>query len=245
VIRAGNFFFRRRDLVSPAVFLALLAITRPVRPFGSESLDRTMDALGILLTASGQALRVAVIGYAYILRAGGGRGHVYAEDLVTRGLFGTCRNPLYLGNLLIYTGLIVVWNSLWMYLLAIPFYLFLYGSIVSAEETFLESKFGSAYREYCRDVPRWIPDFSRLRESLEGMSFNWRRVILKDYGTVAAWALSACLLLILEAVTFETGAARVREIQILIGVIALVTALWALALWLKVSKRLRGPPKQT
>jgi protein-S-isoprenylcysteine O-methyltransferase Ste14 len=127
-----------------------------------------------------------------------------------------------------------------MYLLAIPFYLFLYGSIVSAEERFLGSKFGDGYREYCRDVPRWIPDFSRLRESLEGMSFNWRRVILKDYGTVAAWALTACLLLILEAVAFETGAVRDREIRILVGVIAVLTALWALARWLKVSKRLRS-----
>jgi protein-S-isoprenylcysteine O-methyltransferase Ste14 len=240
MVRAGNFFFRYRDAVSPTVFLSLLLITRPVRPYGSAELDLALDAAGLLLAGTGQALRIAVIGYAYIVRAGGGRGRVYAEDLVTMGLFGVSRNPLYLGNLFIYGGLIVIWNSPWMYAVAGPFYLLLYRSIVAAEEVFLRAKFGEGYEAYCRDVPRWLPRLRRLRTSLQGMSFNWRRVILKDYGTVAAWTLTACLLFILERVAFESPASRGAAFWWIGAVMALIVVCWGAVRWLKLTRRLRA-----
>ncbi len=230
--------FRYRDAVSPAVFLTLLVMTRPVRLLDSDGWDRALDGVGLLLASAGQALRVAVIGYAYIVRGGRGR-RVHADDLVTSGLFAASRNPLYVGNLLVYAGLLIVWNSPLMYVVAVPFFLFLYRSIVAAEEAFLHVRFGAAYERYCRDVGRWIPDFRRLPESLEGMSFNWRRVVLKDYGSIAAWTLTACLLLILETLHFHGYASSERSTWALVGLMGSITAMWALARWLKLTRRLR------
>jgi protein-S-isoprenylcysteine O-methyltransferase Ste14 len=239
LVRCGNFFFRYRDALSPAVFLGLLVATRPRLATGSPTAEAWLDAAGLLISFAGQLLRIAVIGYAYIVRGGKGR-KVYAEDLVTGGFFATCRNPLYVGNLLIYFGLILVWNSPLMYAVAVPFYLFLYASIVAAEEEFLHRKFGAAYAAYCHDVPRWLPDLRRLGGGLEGMEFNWRRVVLREYGTVAALTLAASILFILEDFYFGPPAERTNHMVPIVGFMGFVIVLWAITRWLKLSRRLRA-----
>lgn len=239
LVRSGNFFFRYRDAVSPGVFFLLLIFTRPRLPLGSRNLDLSLDILGILVSLCGQLLRIIVVGYAYIIRGGKGR-KVYAEDLVTGGLFATSRNPLYLGNLLIYFGLFLMWNSPWMYAIGVPFFVFVYASIVGAEEAFLSRKFGGAYDEYMRDVPRWIPNLRRLGSALAGMAFNWRRVMLKEYGTTAAWLLTAGLLVVAETVYFSAASAEPVRIGWVVGFMLAVIAFWVTARWLKLSRRLRA-----
>jgi len=239
LVRLGNFFFRWRDALSPVVLLSLLVVTRPWIPARGVAWDISLDVVGLLVAFTGQALRVAVVGYAYIVRGGKDR-EVYAEDLVTRGFFATSRNPLYVGNLLIYCGLMMVWNSPWMYLLAVPFYLLMYRSIVAAEEEFLLRKFGDAYRRYCQRVNRWMPDLRRLPEGLVGMAFNWRRVLLKEYGTIAAWTLTGGLLLVLERTASPPYQRRAGEIPWIVGGMVGIVLLWGVTRWLKLSRRLRA-----
>ena len=236
---SGHFFFRYRDAILPGVLLTLLVLTRPKRPLDSAALDGVMDGLGLFLTCTGQVLRISTIGYAYIVRGGKNR-RVYAEGLVTGGMFATSRNPLYVGNLLIYSGLLVVWNNPWVYLLGGPFFVFLYRSIVAAEEEFLHAKFGPAFERYCHDVGRWVTDPRRLRRAIAGMSFNWRRVVLKEYGTIAAWTLTVSVLLIVEALEFESYAERSVEILRLLAAMVTIISLWGLTRWLKLSRRLRA-----
>ena len=239
LVRSGNFFFRYRDVVSPAVFFLLLLVTRPHQPLGSRTLDWWLDVCGVLVSLCGQLLRIAVVGYAYIIRGGKGR-KVYAEDLVTAGFFAASRNPLYLGNLLIYFGLFLMWNSPVMYALGVPFFLFLYASIVAAEEDFLRRKFGVAYDAYCRDVGRWIPNVRRLAAALDGMAFNWRRVVLKEYGTTTAWLLTASVLLLAETAYFSSLSAEPTRVKAVVTFGVAVVALWGMTRWLKLSRRMRA-----
>jgi outer membrane protein OmpA-like peptidoglycan-associated protein len=68
-----------------------------------------------------------------------------------------------------------------------------------AEEAYLENKFGADYRQYCGRTPRWLPGWrdlpARFKTATEGMAFNFRRVLAKDYSTIA---LTALLLLATE-----------------------------------------------
>src|SRR4029078_8211515 len=81
------------------------------------------DALGLLLILLGQGLRAAVIGFATINRGGQNR-LIHADDLVTDGLFAHSRNPLYVGNVLILSGLFLVHGTPWVVGLGIGFFCF-------------------------------------------------------------------------------------------------------------------------
>lgn len=239
LVRYGNFLFKYRDQVFPAVLLALFVITRPHWPDGRDGYDGILDLIGFCVALLGQALRAAVVGYAYIIR-GGKDKKVYAEELVTRGFFNHSRNPLYVGNLLILFGLLIIWNAPIAYIIGVPFFVLGYVAIVAAEEAFLRRKFGAEYDAYAARVPRWWVRLGGFRESMEGMEFNWRRVVVKEYGSAAYWVAGAFALMLADSLVHQPwGAHRARNTLLVIG-IALVVALWSWARWLKKSKRLRA-----
>lgn len=237
--RWGTFLFKYRDAVFPAVILATIVVTRPTFPNGDRVADLWLDALGILVAALGQSLRILVIGYRYIARGGKNR-RVHAEDLVTEGVFALSRNPLYVGNIMVLFGLFIIWNAPLLYLIGVPFTLIGYMGIVAAEEAFLMKKFGVAYQEYCLTVNRWIPDFSKAREALGDIPFNWRRVLLKEYGSWTAWIGTASVLIIAESLMVTPYAEQRGFINGIIALMAVVFVAWAVTRWLKLNKRIRA-----
>jgi protein-S-isoprenylcysteine O-methyltransferase Ste14 len=237
--RWGTFLFKYRDAVFPAVILAIIIVTRPRFPSGSRSADLWLNLLGILVAFSGQALRIAVIGYRYIVRGGKNR-RVHAEDLVTDGFFALSRNPLYVGNILVLFGLFIIWNTPLLYLIGVPFVLLGYTGIVAAEEAFLRRKFGADYDEYCRTTNRWIPDLRKVRAAIDGIPFNWRRVLLREYGSWTAWIGTAGVLIIAESLYAASYQEEAVLINSILAVLAVVFVAWAVTRWLKLNKRIRA-----
>jgi protein-S-isoprenylcysteine O-methyltransferase Ste14 len=238
LVRYGNFLFRYRNGLFPVVLVALIAAFRPEYPRGSERLDNMLDLVGVLVALAGQVLRVAVIGYVYIARGGKNR-QVYADGLVTEGFFAHSRNPLYLGNILVLLGLFIIHNDPWVYAIGIPFFLVGYAAIVAAEERYLRDKFGPGYDAYVAAVPRWIPRLSGLGDSLHGIQFNWRRVVLKEYGSTFAWTGGAITLMIYDTLAYFPFAERRGYILGLLALFLVLTASWATVRYLKKSRRLR------
>jgi protein-S-isoprenylcysteine O-methyltransferase Ste14 len=76
--------------------------------------------------------------------------------LVTDGVFGHTRNPLYVGVSIALCGLALIFDLDWMLLLIIPSCIFLHFAVVKREERYLEQKFGDAYRRYKARVPRYF-----------------------------------------------------------------------------------------
>jgi protein-S-isoprenylcysteine O-methyltransferase Ste14 len=181
MVKIGNFFFRYRNGLFPLAFGALIFDQ-------SRMWDNDLAAalIGFLVALSGQVLRALTIGLVYIVRGGRNR-NVYADRLVTQGMFAHSRNPLYLGNLLIIAGVAIAANSTLFLCIGLPFFLFAYRCIIAAEENYLENKFGQEFVEYCQRVNRFIPDFSGFRNTLEETEFQWKRLISADYGTIFYW----------------------------------------------------------
>lgn len=232
MVRLGNFLFHYRNALFPAAFLLLFWKGRPVL-----ASDLTAAGLGLAVAGLGQFLRAVTIGLAYIIR-GGRHRQVYAEDLVTDGLFAHCRNPLYDGNLLILLGLGLASNSLLFLAVGMPFFLLAYRAIVAAEENFLRTKFGAAYDDYCRRVPRFFPRLAGLRETLRRMEFNWARLVVKEYGSAFAWM--AGFILVVAKNLWQDGHHRLPD-PLLTGLAAalgLLIAAYFLARYLKKSRRL-------
>lgn len=237
MIAIGNFFFRFRDALFPIVFVVLAIVFRPVFPMENRAADYAADALGLAVALVGQALRVAVIGLAYVRRGGKNR-RVYADSLVQEGLFAHSRNPLYVGNLLVLLGVMIVHGSPLFLLGGTMFYCFAYCAIVAAEERFLEDKFGDAYRAYCQRVPRFIPVLRGISDTLRGMAFDWRRVVRKEYGSTFTWITCALALLVWEDWrNLGPGPARVKA-AIVLPIFLVVLTAYVIARIMKKTKRL-------
>jgi protein-S-isoprenylcysteine O-methyltransferase Ste14 len=90
-----------------------------------------------------------------------------ASALVTQGPYAYVRNPLYLGNLLIYFGVSIMANSLFplLQIIGIIYFYAQYYFIINEEEEFLRAKFKDKYEEYARSVPRFIPKLAPYDDS--------------------------------------------------------------------------------
>lgn len=235
--RLGRFVFGWRDLLAPLCGLLLLAFARP-RPFlGDPGLDVWHDALGLLVCAAGQALRFAVIGYAYI-RRGGKNKQLDAPKLVVEGFYAHSRNPMYVGNFLLLVGLAILWNSAFVTLLVLPLMLLAIHAIVRAEERFLADRFGPDYDEYCRRVNRFLPSPRGLGETMSSMHFEWKRALRKDYGTFFAWTSTAIVFMIVERLHWFGLDASRGAIHRLLAAWLVLFAAWAVARWAKKTGRL-------
>lgn len=189
MIRIGNFLFRYRNAVFPVVGVLLFINSRPL--FTS---DKLAVILGFATGVAGMTLRGITVGLAYIKRGGLNR-QVYADKLVQGGMFAHCRNPLYVGNLLGILGLGLISNSQLFIFIAMPFFVFSYLAIVAAEEQFLRNKFGAEFEDYCRRVGRFTLNLSGFTKTWQSMAFHWRRIIVKEYGSIFTWIATACVLM--------------------------------------------------
>ncbi|HYX46020.1 MAG TPA: isoprenylcysteine carboxylmethyltransferase family protein [Sphingomicrobium sp.] len=79
-----------------------------------------------------------------------------ASALVTSGILGWTRNPMYLGMAVFYIGLAVILNSL-VALVVLPLVLAIVQTqVIAREEAYLERAFGNEYVAYRTRVRRWL-----------------------------------------------------------------------------------------
>ena len=195
--------------------------------------------LGALVAALGQLVRAVTIGFRYVIRGGRGK-RVYAEDLVTDGVYAHVRNPMYVGNLLIVAGVAIAANSWATILLGVPLAIFMYVCIVAAEEEYLLGRFGEAFKAYCRDVPRWLPKAGALFRGSEPMQFRWRRLLVKEYGTPFGW-INAIIAVTLFNFWYDGEWPRRQvEIAAITWAFAISVAFWLTAWRLKKSRTIQA-----
>ncbi|MBC8084828.1 MAG: isoprenylcysteine carboxylmethyltransferase family protein [Hymenobacter sp.] len=240
MVALGNFFFKYRNQLFVFLYLALLLPSPPLfteRVFGAHFYLWPIG-LGLLITVAGQLIRGVSISLVYIVR-GGKDKKVYAEGLVTEGMFNHCRNPLYVGNILMLGGVGVLSNSRLYLAVFIPLFLVIYQAIVLAEESFLRGKFGSQFDDYCSRVNRWLLNPTGLGDTFRHHHFNGWRWLLKEYNTQFVWLVGITLLLLLKYPQLTHGNDDLRNRLLLIVLLGL-TAIYLFIKYLKKSGRLRA-----
>ena len=234
MVGIGNFFFKYRNFLFIILYLALF-IPSP-QLFTEQVIGEKYFifpiVLGLLITIAGQAIRGATIGLAYIAR-GGRDKKVYADGLVTTGIFSHCRNPLYVGNIFMLAGVGILVNSLVYTFVVLPVFLFIYSAIVRAEEFYLRNKFGSGFDDYCRNVNRWWPKLNGLGATFTSMEFKWRRWILKEYNTQYIWLTGIAIILLFYYPQLTGYNDNLRNILATV----FIMLLFALYMWVKYLKK--------
>ena len=152
-------FSHRLQVGLAAVALGGLVV-RPGNIFGNQ------QALGVVASVA-----LVVLGLALRAWAGGCAGShtrnatIEAPRLVTGGPFAYVRNPIYLASIILGLGMVGLLGDPWMFALYAGVFIFLYTSIVPAEEAFLRKTFPDEFARYCANVPRMWPRLRPWRDA--------------------------------------------------------------------------------
>jgi len=162
MIKIGQFMFKHRGWL-PVPILAILFFS-PVYTISSKVI-----AIGILLIALGETGRLWCVGYAGgITRTRKGD----LDELITTGPFAYVRNPIYISNMIMYSGAMFLLGTQQLLPFVLIYFVIQYSFIVVFEESLLSSTFGSSYDEYKKLVSRWLPNpFTRISRSSHPFDF--------------------------------------------------------------------------
>jgi len=141
---------------------------------------------GALGVAMGEAIRLwAVHHIGAISRTRSDR----LGPLVASGPFAYVRNPLYLGNALLWTGFAISARLVWLAPIVVVLLALEYHPIVRWEEGLLAERIGEPYRQYVARVPRWVPSFGAAASTASpggAVTFSWRQTFFSERGTLIA-----------------------------------------------------------
>lgn len=145
--------------------------------------------IGTIIMAAGEGLRLWGVSWAGSeTRTTGTVGGTF---LIISGPFGYVRNPLYVGNILIYTGLGIMSFAMFpiLQIAALAVFFTEYYMIVLEEEKYLAKAFGEAYSEYLKNVNRFIPGFRKFeKKDVQQPPFNLKAGLRSERRTFQAIA---------------------------------------------------------
>ena len=116
------------------------------------------DSIGLVL------LVVCILGRIYCTLQIGGRKNA---ELVTTDIYSVVRNPLYFFSFIGVLGIGIISSQITVLALVIAAFFLVYLPLIGREESFLQEKFGAAFTDYVRSVPRLVPDFKLYKPSGE------------------------------------------------------------------------------
>jgi protein-S-isoprenylcysteine O-methyltransferase Ste14 len=113
------------------------------------------NMLGLILLVSGLAMNL-IADKAFHQARTTVKPFQESSVLVTNGIFQVSRNPMYLGMVLVLTGVAVLLRSLSPFLVILPFALLLDRNYIRVEERMLAEKFRAAWEAYKKKTRRWL-----------------------------------------------------------------------------------------
>jgi protein-S-isoprenylcysteine O-methyltransferase Ste14 len=154
--------------------------------------------IGLLIVVLGEAIRfwgVAIAGSETRTT-----GKVGGTFLITNGPFAHVRNPLYVGNMLLYAGVGVMSSALfpWLLVVAVLFFYMQYTLIVSQEEEYLASAFDESFSHYTQHVRRFLPRLTAYQSpKAHPKAMNMREGLASERRTLQAICLVTVIILIM------------------------------------------------
>ncbi len=223
LVKLGNIFFHYRNYFFPILYAALFIPSPPLFPVLEWGLIS-----GAILIVSGMLVRCITVGLVYIIRGGVNR-QIHAQNLVTGGIYQVCRNPMYLGNILLIVGFGLFANSMIYMAVFVPLLLFIYLGIIKAEEAFLKGKFGDEFVAFMNSTNSILPNLGRINKAFKGQSFRFQKVIANEHNGIFMYSSGMLLLLKYH---------QILNWQESISILSVLLVFFLIAKWMKRTKRL-------
>lgn len=154
--------------------------------------------VGFIIAALGEMIRIWGVSWAGSeTRTTGGVGGTF---LVISGPFSYVRNPLYVGNILMYTGLGIMTFALFPYLqiIGLIFFSLQYRIIIKEEESYLEKKYGKDYENYRQNVSRFLPRLKPYKAAgVEQPDFSWKDGFISEKRSLQAFGFVVITILLI------------------------------------------------
>jgi protein-S-isoprenylcysteine O-methyltransferase Ste14 len=180
--KQGEYLFRWRSYL-PVLILPFLILSLPHSGYGQKLLGKGFDlfieVFSVVISLSGVGLRCLTIGYVPSGTSGRNNKQQKAAVLNVSGPYAIVRHPLYLGNFLIFLGILFFLQVWWFALIGLLSFWLYYERIMLREEEFLRDKFERAYLDWANETPAFLPRLSGWMSPQE--RFSWKTILRKEY----------------------------------------------------------------
>ena len=178
--RQGAFLFRHRSYFPILLGVPMTIAVLRLQQFHEVTMADEWWAIACLgMSILGFLVRAGTVGFVPGGTSGRNVKMQRANVLNTTGTYSVVRHPLYVGNFLIWAGIVMSFSDLATTLLFVCMYGLYYERIAAAEEEFLADKFGIDYIAWAEVTPAIIPCRSLWQPS--SLSFSLRTVLRREY----------------------------------------------------------------
>jgi protein-S-isoprenylcysteine O-methyltransferase Ste14 len=183
--RVGRVIYPARGAFGVPFMLGVLLLCRP-QPFPVGALEAIRMLIGWSILVTGLVVRTWGVACWFTRDQDGVIGG--KRLMIDDGPYLYCRNPRYLGNLLMGLGAsslagmpqVVAWYALLWLAVHIP--------VMAAERESLEERFAERYAAYCERVPMLVPRLEAEYPLVpQFLGVNWAAGMVEEIGTWSGW----------------------------------------------------------
>jgi protein-S-isoprenylcysteine O-methyltransferase Ste14 len=194
--KRGNWFFKYRSYL-PVILYPLATLVLFIEFTQDIKLpELTWSIICLAVSLLGLIVRILVIGFMPKGTSGRNTKKQIAETVNTKGIYSIVRHPLYLGNFLMWFGIILYVNNIWFSITTILLFWLYYERIMFAEEQFLKGKFGNQYLKWSMTAPPFFPKFKGFQSA--DLEFSFKNVLKREYNGLFAVGISFAYLNVLK-----------------------------------------------
>ena len=211
-IKIGDFLFKHRSFTPIPLMIIVILFFRPI-DYGKNNL--MLNLCGFFISIIGEFIRVLGIGFSFS-GTSGRENYLRADNLNMTGIYSIVRNPLYIGNVLIYSGILVVFSNLFAILIFDIFIILQYYFIILSEEGYLRKKYGKDIDLYFKNVSRIVPNFKNYKKPI--LKFSLKKIIFNENDSIFNILMMLVLILAYKQTTFY-GSIDNLKIYVITGIL--------------------------
>ncbi len=221
--KSGVWLFRWRSYL-PLVMIGVfsLALKRFHYPGHNHPLDQLWEIISLAVSCIGLGIRIYTVGTVPKGTSGRNIKAQQADSFNTNGMYSIVRHPLYLGNFLIWFGIVLSIRSWWLLFTSGLIFWLYYERIMFAEEEYLRRKFGEAFLKWSEKTPAFFPRFKNWRPP--GRPFSLAAGLGSEYSGFFAMIACFTTLDIVEEL-YVSGRFRVETFWLYLFIFSLISYL--------------------